>query len=119
MAPLQQSCWLVEAEATRARRILVRRAADHRAARDLDLPLRLQKLERWFNDGERKPKASPELAAGHLSGEMQRLEGQLDQQVEAESRLHMCERRTRESRRDVDQCGRRDHVCFPRFFSLG
>ena len=75
--------------------VAVRRAADDAAADDLDLVLRLQELERRLDDRKRRARAAGQLGPGQLAGEVQRLEHELQDQVEPESGFLQRLRRSR------------------------
>ena len=47
----------------------------------------LQEIERRLDDRKIQPQAPGQLGAGQLAGEMQRLQRELEEQVEAEARL--------------------------------
>ena len=77
--------------------VAVRRAADEAAANDRNLMLSLQELERRSNDRELQAEPPRQVGAGQLAGEVQRLQRELQDEVERESRLleRLCRSRER------------------------
>ena len=66
--------------------VAVRGAADEPAANDRNLLLALEQLESRSNDLEFQPEAARQLVAGQLAGEVQRLQSQLQDEVQGQPR---------------------------------
>ena len=75
--------------------VSVRRGPRHRAADDLDLVLRFQRVDRGLDGREPQAEAPRELGAGQLAREVHVLQRELKEQVEREARLLEGYRRRR------------------------
>ena len=93
--------------------IAVRGPADHGAASDLDLMLLLDESERRLDDAEPQAHPRAQLDAAELADEVERLERELDDEVQRQAGLLQCRRRRRmrQNRWDVGFAGQ--HVESP------
>ena len=67
--------------------VAIRRAADHTATDDRNLLLDLEQIERRLNDVKLEPETSAQFGSGQLACEMQRLQHELQDQVERDAGL--------------------------------
>ena len=88
--------------------IPVRSGAEHRAADDLDVVLRLQCLYRRFDGGEPQPEPPRQLRARQLAREVHLLQRELEDQIERQAGL--LERRRGRGVRQHDGTPRRSRV---------
>ncbi len=76
----------------------VGRPTHHRAARDLHLTLCLEKVDSRLDDRKVQPQAPGQFAATELTRKVQRLQRELDQEVQTQAGLFMCGRGDRHVR---------------------